>query len=105
MNSDDMIIVKDEYNRLFNRREIRCIFKNAAGRLSRSASIELLRAKLNIDKVIIPIRLDNEYGRDDVKALFYIYDDKDRAKRDLQLHILRRIGLEDKGKGDKTGQA
>ncbi|GIU71377.1 MAG: hypothetical protein KatS3mg003_0856 [Candidatus Nitrosocaldaceae archaeon] len=94
------MIIRDEENLLLDRREVTCIFKDVGGKLSRADAINMLKEKLNIDKFIIPIKLYCESGKRDVKGLFYIYNDKDTARKYLPEYIFKRIELEKKEEGN-----
>ena len=90
------MISRDENNVLLNRREVACIFKGMGGKLSRKDAVDMLKEELNIDKMIIPIRLSCESGKRDVKALFYIYDDETTAKKYLPEYLFKRLKGEEK---------
>jgi ribosomal protein S24E len=96
------MIIRDEENPLLDRREITCIFKDAGGKLSRADAINMLKEKFNIDKFIIPIKLYCESGKRDVKGLFYIYNDKDTARKYLPEHIFNRIEKKEEGNDGQT---
>lgn len=87
-------IIEDKENVLLERREIVCIFKDAGGRLKREDAVNAIKEYLKIeDKVIVPIKMTCETGKDDLKATFHVYDSIDVARKYLQEHILRRARL------------
>ncbi len=92
------MISRDENNVLLNRREVACIFKDMGGKLSRADAIKMLKEELNIDKMIIPIKISGESGKRDVKGLFYIYDDETIAKKYLPEYIFKRLEVKEEEK-------
>lgn len=89
------MISKDVNNVLLNRREVSCIFKDMGGKLTRADAIKMLKEELNIDKIVLPIKLSCESGKRDVKALFYIYDDESTAKKYLPEYIFKRLEVKE----------
>lgn len=96
-------ITRDRDNPLLKRREIECIFKGEDDKITREEAVNMIKSELGIDKVIIPITIASQYGKRDRKAIFYIYDDKEIARRYLPAYILKRVGLIEEGK--KSEQA
>lgn len=94
------MISKDENNMLLNRREVSCIFKDMGGKLTRRDAAEMVKEKLNIDKLVIPIRLSCEHGKRDVKGLFYIYDDETVAKKYLSEYVFKRMEVKKEEGGE-----
>ncbi|MEM2856090.1 MAG: hypothetical protein QW416_03205 [Candidatus Nitrosocaldaceae archaeon] len=98
-------IISDRNNLLLKRREIECIFKDKAGKITREDAINIIKNELGIDKVVIPIKMLSEYGKRDVKAIIYIYDDKEVSKKYLPEYILKRAGIIEEKKESKNEQA
>ncbi len=102
-----MRIISNRYNQLLERGEVVCLFEGMAGKLSRRDTIAKIKEELKTDKLVIPIRLSCEYGKNDLRGLFYIYDNKEIARRYLPKYIFKRIELEkeEKREGNKDGEA
>jgi len=87
-----IVTLQDKTNALLKRREVRCLFKGHAGKLSRNDAVNLLTAQLKLDKkIVIPVTLKCETGRTDVKGTFYVYDDETLAKKHLPKYVFLRL--------------
>lgn len=90
-------ITRDVKNNLLSRREITCTFKGLAGKMKKLEAVDMVSKQFNLaDKVIVPIKLQNETGRPMVSGTFYIYDDEKMARMHLKPAIFTRL---DKAKG------
>lgn len=70
----EAVVLREYDNRLMNRKEIRVIFKNAAGNLRKINAIELIAKKNGTDvHKVIPIRMRCTQGNRDIDASFHIY--------------------------------
>lgn len=79
-------------NGLLKRREVKCLFKGLAGKLTRKEAVEMLAKELKLDKkFIIPVRLVCETGMQDVNCTFYVYDDENLTKKHLPKYIFMRM--------------
>ncbi len=88
----EIVTLEDRTNALLKRREVRCLFKGHAGKLSRNDAVNLLSEQLKLDKkFVIPITLKCETGRTDVKGTFYVYDDEGLAKKHLPKYVFLRL--------------
>lgn len=88
----EIVTLEDKTNALLRRREVRCLFKGQAGKLSRNDAISLLTEQLKLDKkFVIPITLKCETGKTDVKGTFYVYDDESVAKKHLPKYVFLRL--------------
>jgi len=77
-------MLEDKKNSLLGRRELKVLFKGAAGIMKRTDAAEKVASELNIDKKnVIPINLRCETGMTDVHASFYVYEDEKEATRQL----------------------
>jgi ribosomal protein S24E len=86
-----IVTLEDKTNGLLKRREVVCVFKGVAGKLTRKDAAEMLAKELKLDKkFVIPISLQPETGMSDLRCMFYVYDD-DLAKRHLPKYILLRM--------------
>lgn len=79
-------------NKLLERKEAVYLFKGMAGKLTRAETIKVVAQDLGVseDKVI-PIKLKTLFGTRDVEGTFYIYDDLEKAKRQLPEYIFLRM--------------
>lgn len=84
-------MLEDRKNSLLNRREVKALFKGAAGQLKKTDAAEKVAGQLNVDKKnVIPINLVCETGMTDVHAVFYVYDSEEEAKKQLPRYRLLR---------------
>ena len=89
---DVLNIVKDRDNSFLSRRELTCNFLGLGGKLQKSQAIEMISAKLGLDKkTIIPIKLQHQVGRSTVTGTFYIYQDQNLAKKHVNPTIFARL--------------
>lgn len=100
MSAQDVVTVEDRKNSLLNRREVRALFRGAAGKIKRTEAVEKMASQLSVDKKqIIPINLVCETGMTDVHALFYVYDDEKAAAKHLpRYRMLRTLPKEERKK-------
>jgi small subunit ribosomal protein S24e len=90
LSSQEIITLHDNKNSLLNRREIKVLFRGAAGKMKRTEAAQKIANELNIDaKNVVPINLICNTGMTDVRALFYVYDDEKDI--DKQLPRFRRL--------------
>lgn len=91
---------EDRKNSLLGRREVKAVFRGAAGKLKKTEAAEQLAGQLGIDKKnIIPINMKCETGMVDVHATFYIYESEEEAKKQLpRYRLLRRMSKADRKK-------
>jgi small subunit ribosomal protein S24e len=88
----ELITLDDRKNSLLNRREIRTVLKNAAGRIKRTDASDMLAKQLNIDKkTVIPIIMTCQKGRTDVAATFYVYNTEEELKQLPRFRLLRNM--------------
>ena len=83
--------LEDRKNSLLNRREVKALFRGAAGKIKRTEAVEKMAGQLSVDKKqVIPINLVCETGMTDVHALFYVYDDEKTAAKHLPRYMMLR---------------
>lgn len=100
-----IVTLDDKDNRLLKRRELRCLFKGLAGKLSRKDAVEMLAKEHKLDKkFVIPISLKCETGANDARCTFYVYDDEDLAKKHLPKYIFMRMLTEEERKKAKEAE-
>ena len=92
--------LEEKSNVTLNRREIKILLRNTAGKISKIELTKILSKNLNLEeKKIFPISLNSQRGKTDIKATVYIYEDPELAKKHLpKYRILRRLSKEDRKK-------
>ena len=100
MSALEIVTLEDRKNSLLNRREVKALFRGAAGKIKRTEAAEKIASQLNVDKKqVIPVNLICETGMTDVRAVFYVYDDeKDAAKQLPRYRLLRTMPKEERKK-------
>ena len=85
---------------MLNRKEIKLLLKNAAGKISRLELISMVSKNFGVDKKkVFPISIDGEKGKKDVHALVFVYDNEELAKKHLpKYRILRTLTKEERKK-------
>ncbi|MEM4297407.1 MAG: hypothetical protein QW815_03450 [Nitrososphaerota archaeon] len=85
-------IVYDEENKLLRRRELKAVFSQMAGKLTRNDALKAVAEALNIeqDKVYL-ISLSCKSGTRDLEGIFYVYQKGDDARRQLPPYIFLRM--------------
>jgi small subunit ribosomal protein S24e len=100
LSGQEIVTLEDRKNSLLNRREIRTLFKGAAGKIKKTEAAAKIASQLNVDKKqVIPINLICETGMTDVRAVFYVYDDEKEAAKQLpRYRLLRTMSKEERKK-------
>ena len=100
MSAQDVVTLEDRKNSLLHRREVKMLFKGAAGKIKRTEAVDKVAGELSVDrKQVIPINLICETGMTDVHALFYVYDDEKMATKHLtRYRMLRNLPKEERKK-------
>jgi ribosomal protein S24E len=84
--------VSDVNNTFLSRREITCNFKGIAGKLKKLEAADMISKQFNLaGKVIIPIFMQAHSGRPDVVGTFYVYDNEELAKKQVNPTIFKRL--------------
>jgi small subunit ribosomal protein S24e len=95
----ELVTLEDHHNSLLNRREIKTLFKNSAGRIKRTDATDLLAKQLNLDKkTIVPIKMSCQTGRTDLYATFYIFSSQEQLKQLPRYRLLRSVSKEERKK-------
>ncbi|OHE51406.1 MAG: hypothetical protein A3K61_07245 [Thaumarchaeota archaeon RBG_16_49_8] len=90
----DIEVTSDIENKLLGRREVECVFRGTSGALSRSNAAQAVSKQMKAsDKKVYTVLLKGAYGTMDLKGVFYIYNDDEAAKKDLQTYVLKRNGV------------
>lgn len=100
-----IVTLEDKTNELLRRREVRCVFKGSAGKLGRKDAVQMLSKELKLDKkLVIPVNLQCETGRKDVRCTFYVYDDENLARKHLPKYLFMRLLTEEERKAAKEAE-
>ena len=93
-------MLEDRRNSLLNRREVKVLFRGAAGKISRNEAAEKIASQLNVNKKqVIPINLRCQTGMTDVHGILYVYEDENEAARQLpRYRLLRTLSREERKK-------
>ncbi len=100
LSAQEVAMLEDRRNSLLNRREVKVIFRGAAGKLSRSDAAERIANQLNVDKKqVVPINLMCQTGMTDVHGTVYVYDNEQEAPKQLpRYRLLRTLSREERKK-------
>src|SRR5919198_2933422 len=91
--------LEDRNNSILNRREVRAILRDAAGKVNRIDAASHIADRLNVDKKkVITIEMKGQRGTTDLKSTFYIYNDDQEMNRLPRYRILRNIPKGDRKK-------
>lgn len=82
----------DVNNTFLARREIVCTFRGLGGKLKKTEAAEMISKQFNLDgKVVIPVLMKNHSGRPEITGTFYVYDDEELAKKQVNPVIFARL--------------
>ena len=96
--------VNDVENSFLSRREITCNFQGLGGKLKKKEAVEMVTKEFNLaDKTVIAINMKNQTGRPNVTGMFYVYDNEELAKKQVNPTIFER--LEKQAKQDAEAAA
>jgi len=84
--------ISDVKNSFLNRREITCTFARVGGKLKKLDAIDMIKKEFKLDgKFIIPIKMKNQTGRPSIIGTFYVYEDENLAKKQINPVIFKRL--------------
>jgi small subunit ribosomal protein S24e len=100
LSAQEVAMLEDRKNSLLNRREVKVIFRGAAGKINRNDATEKIANQLNVNKKqVVPINLRCQTGMTDVHGLLYVYDDENEAAKQLpRYRLLRTLPREERKK-------
>ncbi|HKY10854.1 MAG TPA: hypothetical protein VJL79_02990 [Nitrososphaera sp.] len=100
MSAQEVAMLEDRRNSLLNRREVKALFRGAAGRINRNEAAEKIASQLNVNKKqVIPINLRCQTGMTDVHGILYVYEDENEAARQLpRYRLLRTLSRDERKK-------
>ena len=98
--------VNDVDNKFLSRRELTCKFAGLGGKLKKSEAVNMVTKEFKLDgKIVIPIKMKNEVGRNTTSGTFYVYDDENLAKKHVNPTIFSRLERAKKKEDDAAAQA
>ena len=98
--------VNDVENSFLSRREITCNFQGLGGKLKKKEAIEMVTKEFNLaDKTVIAINMKNQTGRPNVTVMFYVYDNEELAKKQVNPTIFERLEKQAKKDAEATAEA
>jgi len=84
--------VSDVENSFLSRREITCNFRGLGGKLKKNEAVDMITKEFNLaEKTVIAINMKNQTGRPNITAMFYIYDNEDLAKKQVNPTVFERL--------------
>ena len=96
--------VSDVENSFLSRREITCNFQGLGGKLKRKEAVEMITKEFNLaNKTVIAINMKNQTGKPNLTGMFYVYDNQELAKKQVNPTIFER--LEKQAKKDAEAPA
>jgi small subunit ribosomal protein S24e len=100
LSAQEVAMLEDRRNSLLNRREVKVLFRGAAGKINRNDASEKIANQLNVNKKqVVPINLRCQTGMTDVHGILYVYDDENEAARQLpRYRLLRTLSGEERKK-------
>ena len=98
LSAQEVAMLEDRRNSLLNRREIKVLFRGAAGKINRNEAAEKIANQLKVNKKqVVPINLRCQTGMTDVHGMLYVYDDENEATRQLpRYRLLRTLSREER---------
>ncbi len=84
--------ISDVKNSFLSRREITCTFARVGGKLKKLDAIDMVKKEFKLDgKFVIPIKMKNDTGRPSIVGTFYVYEDENLAKKQINPIIFKRL--------------
>ena len=91
--------VNDVENSFLSRREITCNFQGLGGKLKKNEAVEMITKEFNLaEKTVIAINLKNQTGKPNVTGMFYVYDNEELARKQVNptiFEIFERLAKKD----------
>ena len=89
--SIEVSTLEDRNNSLLNRREIKAVFRNAAGKVTRIDAANQIADKLDVDKKrVVTIAMEGQRGTTELKSTFYVYNNEQEMNQQLPRYMLLR---------------
>ena len=84
--------VSDVKNSFLSRREITCNFRGLGGKLKKKEAVDIITKEFNLaDKTVIAVNMKNQTGRPNVTGMFYVYENEELAKKQVNPTIFERL--------------
>ena len=84
--------LNDVKNSFLSRREITCTFAGVGGKLKKLDAVDMVKKEFNLEgKTVIPIYMKNHTGRPSITGTFYVYEDENLAKKQINPVIFKRL--------------
>ena len=84
--------VNDVENSFLSRREITCNFQGLGGKLKKKEAVDMVTKEFNLaEKTVIAINLKNQTGKPNVTGMFYVYDNEELARKQVNPTIFERL--------------
>ena len=84
--------INDVENSFLSRREITCNFQGLGGKLKKKEAVDMVTKEFNLaEKTVIAINLKNQTGKPNVTGMFYVYDNEELAKKQVNPTIFERL--------------
>ncbi len=84
--------VSDVNNTFLSRRELVCNFAGLGGRLKKLEATDMVSKEYGLDgKIIIPVRMASHVGKPLLTGTFYVYEDENLVKKQVDPTILNRL--------------
>ncbi len=84
--------ITDVENTFLSRRELTCNFTGLGGKLKKLEAVDMITKEFKLDgKVVIPMGLKTHVGKPLITGTFYVYDDEELAKRQVNPTIFSRL--------------
>ena len=95
--------VSDVENSFLSRREIICNFQGLGGKLRKNEAVDMITKEFNLsNKTVIAINMKNQTGKPNVTGMFYIYEDLEIAKKQVNPTIFERLEKQAKKEAEET---
>ena len=84
--------VSDVNNTFLSRRELVCNFAGLGGKLKKLDAVDMITKEFKLDgKVVIPINMMSHVGKPLMTGTFYVYEDEQLAKKQVNPTIFARL--------------
>ena len=84
--------ISDVNNTFLSRRELTCNFAGLGGKLKKLDAIDMITKEFKLDgKIIIPIIMKSHVGKPLMTGTFYVYENEELAKKQVNPTIFARL--------------
>jgi len=84
--------ITDVDNTFLSRREITCNFAGLGGKLKKLEAVDMITKEFKLNgKVVISMGLKTQVGKPTIRGTFYVYDDEELAKKQVNPTIFSRL--------------